>query len=209
MPAASIWCWGRAHERADATYLDELDDVLAFDPRLSRRVRDEIESHLCDTAERVGEAAAVRRFGRPADIARAYAEAALPDRLRRSCVAAALLGGATLLLMRLRTVILDLPGGGDPLTWFDRGGLLAALACIGAAWWMASRRCIALVRRWLHFAAGNLRCRSAPVWYARFWRERRFGACLIVGTALVELVLLSALMAQLARLDRYARRLAP
>ena len=82
-----------------ATYLDELDDVLAFDPGLSRRVRDEIESHLCDTAEQVGEDA-VRCFGRASDIARAYAEAALPDRLRRSCIAAGLLGAATLLLMR-------------------------------------------------------------------------------------------------------------
>ena len=193
-----------------ATYLDELDDVLAFDPRLSRRVRDEIESHLRDTAERVGEAAAVRRFGRPADIARAYAEAALPDRLRRSCVAAALLGGATLLLMRLRTVILDLPGGGDPLTWFDRGGLLAALACIGAAWWMASRLCIALVRRWLHFAAGSLALSVGASLVRAFQGASGDSAhALIVGTALVELVLLSALMAQLARLDRYARRLAP
>ncbi len=192
-----------------ATYLDELDDVLAFDPGLSRRVRDEIESHLCDTAEQVGEADAVRRFGRPADIARAYAEAALPDRLRRSCVAAALLGGATLLLMRLRTVILDLPGGADPLTWFDRGGLLAALACIGAAWWTASRRRIALVRRWLHVAAGSLALSVGASLVRAFQSASGDSAhALIVGTVLVELLLLAALMAQLARLDRYARRLA-
>lgn len=191
-----------------AAYLDEIDDVLAFDPRLSRRVRDEIESHLCDTAEQVGEAAAVRRFGRPADIARAYAEAALPDRLRRSCVAAALLGAATLLLMRLRTVILDLPGGGDPLTWFDRGGLLAALACIGVAWWMASRRRIAPVRRWLHFAAGSLALSVGASLDRAYAASGEAGFVLIVGTALVELLLLGALMAQLARLDRYARRLA-
>lgn len=191
-----------------ATYLDELDDVLAFDPRLSRRVRDEIESHLCDTAEQVGEADAVRRFGRPADIARAYAEAALPDRLRRSCVAAALLGGATLLLMRLRRVILDLPGGADPLTWFDRGGLLAALACIGAAWWMASWRRIGLVRRWLHVAAGSLALSVGASLVRAFQSASGDSAhALIVGTALVELLLLAALMAQLARLDRYARRL--
>ena len=192
-----------------ATYLDELDDVLAFDSRLSRRVRDEIESHLCDTAEQVGEADAVRRFGRPVDIARAYAEAALPDRLRRSCVAAVLLGGATLLLMRLRTVILDIPGGGDPLAWLDRGGLIAALACIGAAWWTASRRRIALVRRWLHIAVGSLALSVGASLVRAFQGATGDSAhALIVGTALVELVLLGALMAQLARLDRYARRLA-
>ncbi len=192
-----------------ATYLDELDRVLAFDSRLSRRVHDEIESHLLDTAEHVGEADAVRRFGRPAEIARAYAEAALPDRLRRSCVAAALLGGATLLLMRLRTVLLDIPGGADPLVWLDRGGLLAALLCIGAAWWLASRRRIALVRRWLHFAAGSLAL-SVGASLTRAFQDAAGDSAyaLIVGTALVELLLLGGLMAQLARLDRYARRLA-
>ncbi|WP_188235971.1 HAAS signaling domain-containing protein [Sphingopyxis sp. LK2115] len=193
-----------------AAYLNELDDVLAFDPSLSRRVRDEIESHLRDTADRVGEAAAVRRFGRPADIARAYAEAALPDRLRRTCVAAAMLGGGTLLLMRLRTVVLDIQGSADPLTWFDRGGLLAALMCIGAAWWIAPRRRIAPVRRWLHFAAGSLALSVGASLVRAFQGASEDRAhALIVATGLVELVLLAVLMTQLARLDRYARRLAP
>lgn len=191
-----------------ATYLDELDDVLAFDPRLSRRVRDEIESHLCDTAAQVGEAAAVRRFGRPAEIARAYAEAAMPDRLRRSCVAAALLGGATLLLMQLRSVILDIPGGTDPLTWFDRVGLVAALVCIGAAWRMASHGQIAAVRRWLHFAAGSLALSVGASLLRAHAASGDAAFVLIGGSALVELLLLGGLMAQLARLDRYARRLA-
>ena len=56
-----------------AAYLDELDRVLSFDSRLSRRVHDEIESHLSDDAESVGEADDVQRFGRPAEIARSYA----------------------------------------------------------------------------------------------------------------------------------------
>ncbi|BBB13200.1 HAAS signaling domain-containing protein [Sphingopyxis sp. FD7] len=192
-----------------AAYLNELDDVLAFDPSLSRRVRDEIESHLWDTADQVGEAAAVQRFGRPADIARAYAEAALPDRLRGTCVAAALLGGGTLLLMRLRTVVLDIPGSADPLTWLDRGGLLAALVCIGAAWWIAPRRRIALVRRWLHFAAGSLALSvGASLVRAFQGASGDMAYALIVATGLVELLLLTVLMAQLARLDRYAQRLA-
>ena len=192
-----------------AAYLDELDRVLAFDPRLSRRVHDEIESHLFDTAEHVGEADAVRRFGRPAEIARAYAEAALPDRLRRSCIAGALVGGATLLLMRLRTVLLDIPGRGDPLAWFDRGGLVAALLCIGAAWWFSSRYRIAAVRKALHLAAG---CLALSVG-ASLLRAVGIGSAdgalaLIAATASVEVILVSALMMQLARLDRYARRLA-
>lgn len=192
-----------------AAYLDELDQVLAFDPRLSRRVHDEIESHLFDTAEHVGEADAVRRFGRPAEIARAYAEAALPDRLRRSCIAAVLLGGATLLLMRLRTVLLDIPGGGDPLTWLDRGGLFAALLCIGAAWILSARYRIASVRRALHLAAGCLALSvGASLLRAVDGGSGDAAFALIAGTALVEVILVGALMMQLARLDRYARRLA-
>lgn len=192
-----------------AAYLDELDRVLAFDRRLSRRVHDEIESHLFDTAERVGEADAVRRFGRPADIARAYAEAALPDRLRRSCIATALLGGVTLLLMRLRTVLLDIPGGGDPLVWLDRGGLFAALLCIGAAWWFSSRNLVASVRRALHLGAGCLALSVGASLLRAIGGDSGDGAlALIVGTAAVELVLVAGLMAELARLDRYARRLA-
>lgn len=191
-----------------AAYLDELDRVLAFDSRLSRRVHDEIESHLRDTAEHVGEADAVRRFGRPHEIARAYAEAALPDRLRRSCAAAALLGGATLLLMRLRTVLLDIPGGTDPLVWFDRLGLLAALLWIGAAWRMAPRGPAASVRRWLHLGAGCLALSVGASLLRSYAASGNTALILIAGSALIELLLLGGLMAQLARLDRYARRLA-
>lgn len=191
-----------------ATYLDELDTVLAFDPRLSRRVHDEIESHLLDTAEQVGEADAVRRFGRPAETARAYAEAALPDRLRRSCIAAALLGGATLLLMRLRTVLLDIPGRADPLTWLDRGGLVAALLSIGLAWWFSSRHRIASVRRALHLAAGCLALSVGASLLRAIDGGGEGAFALIAVTASIELMLVGALMAQLTRLDRYARRLA-
>lgn len=191
-----------------AAYLDEIDAALAFDRRLSRRVRDEIESHLFEAAERVSEADAVRRFGQPAEIARAYAEAALPDRLKRSCVAAALLGGATLALMRLRTVALDIPGGGA-LTWLDRGGLVAAALCVGAAWLLAARYGIAAVRRALHLAAGCLALSVGASLLRAFGGvsgELTFG--LVAATALIELLLLAVLMRQLARLDRYALRLA-
>lgn len=191
-----------------AAYLDEIDAVLAFDRSLSRRVRDEIESHLFDAAERVGEADAVRRFGRPAEIARAYAEAALPDRLKRSCLAAAMLGGVTLLLMRLRTLILDIPGG-DALTWLDRGGLVAALLCVGVAWLLAARDRIAAVRGALHLASGCLALSvGASLLRALGGMKHALALELVVGTALIELLLLAILMRQLARLDRYARRLA-
>lgn len=191
-----------------AAYLDEIDAVLAFDRSLSRRVRDEIESHLFDAAERVGEADAVRRFGRPAEIARAYAEAALPDRLKRSCAAAALLGGTTLLLMRLRTIVLDIPGG-DALTWLDRGGLVAALLSVGAAWLLVARHGIAAVRRALHVAAGCLALSvGASLLRTCGGMNHTLALELVAGTALVELLALAILMRQLARLDRYARRLA-
>jgi hypothetical protein len=192
-----------------AAYLAELDRFLAFDPGLSGHVRDEIASHLFETAERVGEADAVRRFGQPAEIARAYALAALPDRLRQSCVAAALLGGATLALMWLRTAFLNMPLSHDPLAWFDRLGIVAAMGCVATAWWIGLRRPIGTVQRWLHGAAGCLTL-SIGSSLARALHSATDdpAVALIIATMMIELLLLFGLKAQLAQLDRYARRLA-
>jgi hypothetical protein len=192
-----------------ANYLAELDHVLAFDRHLSRRVCAEIESHLCDAAEQVGEAAAVLRFGRPAEIARAYAAAGMADRLRRSCIAAAMLVTATLALMWLRTRFLDIAQDSDPLTWLDRGGFMVALGCVAAAWWLAARHRAAPVRQWLCYAVVSLAVSiAASLLRALQDATDHDEVALVAGTALVEVVLLSLLVTQLARLARYMRQLA-
>jgi hypothetical protein len=73
-----------------AEYLDMLTRELAFDMRLSRRARKEIEDHLLEaTAERHeadwldAQRSAVARFGDPREIARQYAGSALFARTRR------------------------------------------------------------------------------------------------------------------------------
>jgi hypothetical protein len=71
-------------------YLDELTRELAFDPRLSRRVRHEVHDHLCEAVDaESGEAAgsaeerAIARFGRPREIAAQYKALAIYTRMRQ------------------------------------------------------------------------------------------------------------------------------
>jgi|CXWL01.1.fsa_nt_gi hypothetical protein len=96
-------------------YLAEFDRALGFDRRLARRVHDEIEAHLCDavaddTDDEGAERRAIARFGNPQVLARDYAQAALPARLRMTWAVAITMALATFALMRLRSTVLALPG---------------------------------------------------------------------------------------------------
>ncbi|MDZ3832193.1 MAG: hypothetical protein U0S50_10285 [Sphingopyxis sp.] len=196
-----------------ADYLDELDRALAFDPGLSRRVRPEIESHLREAAEVAGEAVAIRRFGAPSDIARAYAEAGLPARLRRAWFIAVLLLGVTFVLMRLRTLWLDLPVAADPLTLIDRGGLVAALACVLLAWARLRRLPSPPTRvaPLLHVALGLLALSVGASLLRAAEAVPSGGAAplpLMAASAVAELALVVLLLGELGRADRYRRRAA-
>jgi hypothetical protein len=77
------------NESLVAEYLDSLSCALSFDPKLSRRVRDEVADHLhesiasatshVDTVREIRDAArgAIGRFGSPWEIARQYAATSL------------------------------------------------------------------------------------------------------------------------------------
>jgi len=98
-----------------AEYLDRLTSELRFDPRLSRRVRREIEDHLLDVvADSTGtnpeDAArqAVARFGDPRLIARQYAPASLLQQTRRVGGIMILAIAAILILMKGRVALYDL-----------------------------------------------------------------------------------------------------
>jgi hypothetical protein len=74
-----------------ADYLDELGRELAFDPALSRRVRQEVEDHLREAAaaERTepiidAEERAVISFGAPQNIAEQYRAVSLHARMKRT-----------------------------------------------------------------------------------------------------------------------------
>jgi len=97
-----------------AEYLDRLTSELRFDPRLSRRVRREIEDHLLDAvADSTGtnpeDAArqAVARFGDPRLIARQYAPASLLQQTRRLGGVMILAIAAILVLMKGRVALYD------------------------------------------------------------------------------------------------------
>jgi hypothetical protein len=74
-----------------ADYLDALTRELAFDPALSRRVRQEVEDHLREAAaaEATGSAigaeiSAIARFGAPQQIAAPYKTLSLHMRMKRT-----------------------------------------------------------------------------------------------------------------------------
>ena len=74
-------------------YLRELRRVLPGDPLFRRRVLDEVEEHLRESAAAVGEDEAVRRMGAPNVVAAGFAG---PATTRASRSAAAILGGCLL-----------------------------------------------------------------------------------------------------------------
>jgi hypothetical protein len=67
-------------------YLRVLDGELRFDRRLARRVRAEVEDHLCEAAEVHGERAALARFGAPHELAAQFAAVSLSKRARFSAL---------------------------------------------------------------------------------------------------------------------------
>lgn len=120
-------------------YLAEFDRALGFDRRLARRVHEEIEAHLLDAIDEArSESEAIARFGNPHSLARDYAEAALPERLRRTGTMAGVLAFATFVFMRLRSMALALPGTdagpGGALILIDRAGFATGLVFSLYAW---------------------------------------------------------------------------
>lgn len=123
-------------------YLAEFDRALGFDRRLARRVHEEIEAHLLDAMDEArSESEAIARFGNPRSLARDYAEAALPGRLRRVGAMAAMLGLATFAFMRLRSMFLELPGAeaghSMTLTLIDQAGFTTGVFFSLYAWHVA------------------------------------------------------------------------
>ena len=134
--------------RLTDAYLAEFDRALRFDPSLARRVHAEIEAHLCDAIEaagkgEAGERAAIARFGNPEALARDYALATLPRRIRTTWAGTIAMMAATFAFMRLRTILLLVPatadGAGMFLTVVDRAGFGAGIFFSLYAWHSARR----------------------------------------------------------------------
>lgn len=125
-------------------YLSEFDRHLAFDRRLARKVRNEVESHLFETLEHdTSEAEAVARFGDPQTLSKAFAEAALASRVRMTAAMLAILAVTTFALMRLRSLWFDLDASQlalqAPLATVDRAGFALGMVLGGFAYWSIRR----------------------------------------------------------------------
>lgn len=193
-----------------AAYLDDLDRALAFDPVLAARVHDEIEDHLLTAAECAPEQDVVARFGEAAQIAQSYAAAGWADRLRCAWFAALVLLASTFILMRGRAILLDLPlGAGGAMAWLDRGAFFAGLVCVTVSGILAWRSRFASVdarlRALLHGGCAALALSiAASLLRALPLADDALLASLVVGSALVEWILIAMLLRQLDRLGRYA-----
>lgn len=193
------------------TYLAEFDSALGFDRRLARRVHDEIEAHLLDAIDDArSESEAIARFGNPHALARDYAEATLPDRLRRAGTMAGVLAFATFVFMRLRSMLLALPGTeagpGMTLTLIDRAGFAAGLFFSVYAWHVArSTSGAARARRsfapLLGAAAAFLLSIVASLLRAL---PASGGAPLVWITGGLEILLIGSVAIQLRQLHRHA-----
>ena len=97
-----------------AEYLDALTHELRFDGELARRVRREVEDHLCDAVadESIGDDVetarrAIARFGQPRDIARGYVPSSLSRQVRQVGGVLVVAIAALLVLMKGRAVLYD------------------------------------------------------------------------------------------------------
>lgn len=127
-------------------YLAEFERHLGFDRRLSRRVRDEVESHISETLEHdANEEQAIARFGDPRILSRSFVEVALPQRAKATAVILGLLAAVTFALMKLRSLWYDFDQ--DQTVWaaqlatLDRTGfILGMLVALFALWNIYKRR---------------------------------------------------------------------
>jgi hypothetical protein len=129
-------------------YVASLRRELDFDPALARRMADEIEAHLRDSAEAdpawpspEAERRAVERFGLAREIAGQFAADAVNRQARRTWIALLATVAVTFVAMRLRAMWLG--DVGDSLSvlapFVDRYAFIAALG-VAAIGWFAFRR---------------------------------------------------------------------
>jgi hypothetical protein len=193
-----------------ADYLDTLTRELSFDAALSRRVRREVEDHLCEAAAAAAQRGdgvieaqrrAIAAFGDPRDIARGYAAPSLFRHTRRVGGTSILVVAGIFMAMKLR------------LAWFGPSppipnGARLMIREVALAIDLYSFK-LALAATVL--GAVYLACRRFPASFHRaYGRElnRYFVLCLVVTGALIASVLSDAVLVGL-RLSATAAQPSP
>lgn len=193
-------------------YLTQFDQALRYDPRLARRVRAEVASHLREAVDSGrAEAAAPASFGDPRRIARDFAAAELPGVVRATWRHAALLAVVAFAMMRARSLAIPPRiGEGLGLATIDRTAFLMALLLFGWAWWSTlALPPVALASRIRAPLAAALGFMIASV-AANCLRTLGAGGepPLILATAAVEMGMIAAIVASLHRVRLHAAHVA-
>lgn len=189
-------------------YAGALERELGFDRALAERAREDLAEYLDEMADAGLDAAeAERRFGDVRDIARSYASAALPKRLRQTLSVAGWLALATFLFMRWRSIQLGLESFTHPtlLGVIDGVGFLVGAAALIVAWRRGRSQAASGMRAPLVFAAIAIGVSTAASLLRAFPSLGGPDGALILATGLIQLALLLLLIGRLRLIDRYSR----
>lgn len=189
-------------------YAGALERELGFDRALAERAREDLTEYLDEMADAGLDAAeAERRFGDVRDIARSYASAALPKRLRQTLSVAGWLALATFLFMRWRSMQLGLESFTHPtlLGVIDGVGFLVGAAALIVAWRRGCSQAASGMRAPLVFAAIAIGISTAASLLRAFPSLGGPDGALILATGLIQLALLLLLIGRLRLIDRYRR----
>jgi hypothetical protein len=168
-------------------YLDTLSRELSFDVALSRRVRSEIEDHLCERiAHEVGDDSieaqyrAIARFGDPREIARQYAAMSLFSQTRRAGLVA---------LLALIGIYVAMRGRG---AWYGlmQWGLSDHLKEIAATWISIDFNAFRIALAIGIIGLGYIGSRRAPISFHEGYR-RQVRRCVVLCAAMAGALLTS------------------
>lgn len=187
-------------------YATALQRELGFDRQLAERAHEDLAEYLDEmVAAGMARDEAERRFGAVEDIARSYASAALPGRLRQTLKAAGWLALATFLFMRWRSIALGFDPFAQPtlLSLIDGIGFLIGAAALIVAWRRRSDG--AGMRAPLLFAGAAIAISTGASLLRALPALGGPDGMLILATGAVQLGLLVWLAARLRLVGRYRR----
>ena len=194
--------------RMTGDYAGALERELGFDRQLAARAREDLAEYLDEMADAGLETAeAERRFGDVRDIARSYASAALPKRLRQTLRIAGWLALATFLFMRWRSMQLGLESFAHPtlLGLIDGAGFLVGGGALIVAWRRSRSQPAFGMRAPLVFAAIAIGVSTVASLLRALPALGGPDGTLILATGLVQLALLLVLIGRLRLIGRYRR----
>lgn len=198
--------------RVRSDYAGALDRELGFDRQLADRAREDLAEYLEEMADAgLDPAEAERRFGDVEDIARSYASAALPKRLRQTLGVAGWLALATFLFMRWRSMQLGLESFAHPtaLSLIDGAGFLVGAAALIVAWRRSRPDGATLeMRAPLVFASTAITVSTIASFLRALPALGGPDGTLILATGVVQLILMLLLVRRLRQIDTYRRRIA-